>query len=229
MTTATSSITTIRSTTINTTGSTSISSTTTSTVLITTLTSSTTYVSSTSSTSTTTSASTISSTTTTTQTTTTTTVSRCQMADFGRLLTQSGPTSWFQFSYTYIATSIEPTLRFIFDGGPADCSYLDNISITDNNAPSVQLLSNPSFENSTSSPVGWNVANSSTCQSGTQGQVITSGCQTSSGNNCFKAYCVRGYEYLFQSFNAIIGDFYTISFWLEQTGGPVACIYVDVI
>ncbi|CAF1451577.1 unnamed protein product [Adineta ricciae] len=126
-------------------------------------------------------------------------------------------------------TSIEPTLRFIFDGGPADCSYLDNISITDNNAPSVQLLSNPSFENSTSSPVGWSVANSSTCQGVTQGQVITSGCQTSSGNNCFKAYCVRGYEYLFQSFNATIGDFYTISFWLEQTGGPAACIYVDVI
>ncbi|CAF1468642.1 unnamed protein product [Adineta ricciae] len=130
---------------------------------------------------------------------------------------------------TQTTTSIEPTLRFIFDGGPADCSYLDNISITDNNAPSVQLLSNPSFENSTSSPVGWSVANSSTCQGVTQGQVITSGCQTSSGNNCFKAYCVRGYEYLFQSFNATIGDFYTISFWLEQTGGPAACIYVDVI
>ena len=78
-------------------------------------------------------------------------------------------------------------------------------------------------------PTGWSVTNSSTCLSNSQGVLVTSGCHTSSGSNCFKDNCRNGYEYLFQSFPATIGDFYTISFWLEQTGGGAGCIYVDVI
>ena len=65
------------------------------------------------------------------------TVSWCQRSGLGTLMTRNGATSWYQFSYTYVATSTEPTLRFVFNNGPADCSFLDDISITDNNAPSV--------------------------------------------------------------------------------------------
>ncbi|CAF1414994.1 unnamed protein product [Adineta ricciae] len=159
---------------------------------------------------------------------TSTTVSKCAQSDFGFLLTQSGPTSWFQFSYTYLATSLAPTLRFIFDNGPADCSFLDGVSVTDYKNSSVELLSNPSFENSISSPVSWTVTNSSTCQGSSQGRIISSGCHSGSGSNCFMDNCTKGFEYLFQSFTANIGDYYNVSFWLEQTGGGAGCLYADI-
>ncbi|CAF1614424.1 unnamed protein product [Adineta ricciae] len=158
---------------------------------------------------------------------TSTTVSKCAMSGLGSLLTQNGPTNWFQFSYTYLATSTAPTLRFIFNNGPADYSYLDAVSVTDNNNASVELLSNPSFENSIPSPVSWTVTNSSTCQGSTQGLVTNSGCHSGSGSNCFLDHCKNGYEYIFQSFAANIGDYYNVSFWVDQVGGA-GCLYADI-
>jgi hypothetical protein len=158
------------------------------------------------------------------------TASRCAYTGIGTLLTQSGATTWYQFSYTYIATSITPTLQFVFDSGPADCNYLDDVSVVDNNAPTVQRLTNPSFESSSSSPTSWTTTGTSSCASGTQGQVTsTSSCHSGSGNNCWRDQCRGGYEYLTQSFTAIINDSYTISFWLQQTGGGAGCFYADII
>ncbi|CAF1256270.1 unnamed protein product [Adineta ricciae] len=220
VTTATTTTTTTQTTTSTSSSSTSTSSSSTTSTSSTTATTSTT--------SKTTSTSSTSQTTTTSVTTTSTTVSKCAQSDFGFLLTQSGPTSWFQFSYTYLATSLAPTLRFIFDNGPADCSFLDGVSVTDYKNSSVELLSNPSFENSISSPVSWTVTNSSTCQGSSQGRIISSGCHSGSGSNCFMDNCTKGFEYLFQSFTANIGDYYNVSFWLEQTGGGAGCLYADI-
>ncbi|CAF1256324.1 unnamed protein product [Adineta ricciae] len=177
VTTATTITTTTQTTTSTTSSSTSTSSSSTTSTSSTTATTSTT--------SQTTSTSSTSQTTTTSVTATSTTVSKCAMSGLGSLLTQNGPTNWFQFSYTYLATSTAPTLRFIFNNGPADYSYLDAVSVTDNNNASVELLSNPSFENSIPSPVSWTVTNSSTCQGSTQGLVTNSGCHSGSGSNCF--------------------------------------------
>jgi hypothetical protein len=115
---------------------------------------------------------------------------------------------------------------FGFKGyGGMDYNYLDSVSVVDNNSPSIQLLNNPGFENSTSSPTGWTQWCQSACGSG-QGQVTT-GASCYSGN-CYVDHCHNDYDYLAQSFSATIGDIYTISFWLSQTGGPQAEIYVNI-
>ena len=158
------------------------------------------------------------------------TVSACAHAGIGSVLTMSGPTSWFHFTFTYIATSTTPTLEFVFDADPHDSNYLDDVSVVNNNAPSVELLSNPSFESSTSTPpANWATAGSSSCNGGTSGSVVNSGCHSSSGNNCWEDSCKHGYEYLTQSFAATIGSSYTVSFWLQQTGGSSGCFYFDII
>ena len=118
-----------------------------------------------------------------------------------------------------------PTLTFGFkDSGGSDYTYLDDVSVVDINATSIELLDNPSFENSTSTPTGWVTWCTSACVSGA-GQVATSGCFST---NCYKDHCQNNFNYLAQSFSATIGRVYRISFRLYQTGGGNTRIYVDV-
>jgi hypothetical protein len=115
---------------------------------------------------------------------------------------------------------------FGFKGyGGMDYTFLDSVSVVDSNASSIQLLNNPDFEDSTSSLTDWETWCTSACGSGA-GQV-TSGSNCSSGN-CYADHCQANFDYLAQSFPATIGHTYTISFWLMQTGGPMAAIYVDI-
>jgi hypothetical protein len=114
---------------------------------------------------------------------------------------------------------------FGFKGyGMMDYSYLDSVSVVDNSAPSIQLLNNPGFDNSTSSLIGWTTWCTSACGSGA-GQVTTSSCHS---GNCYVDHCQANYDYLVQSFSATIGHTYTISFWLMQTGGAMAAIYANI-
>jgi hypothetical protein len=113
---------------------------------------------------------------------------------------------------------------FLGQGG-ADYTYLDNVSVVDNSASSIELLNNPGFENSTSSPTGWAQWCQSECGSGS-GQVTTGGSCYS--GNCYMDHCHNGYDYLVQSFSATIGHRYTISFWLSQTGGGQCQVYVNI-
>jgi hypothetical protein len=137
---------------------------------------------------------------------------------------------WTQFSGNYTATTTMPTLSFAFTNGPGSDTYLDDVSIVDNNAPSVELLDNGSFENSTSTPpTDWVTWCSSTCSSGSTVSILSnSSCYLSSGN-CYANHCYNGPDFLAQSFSATIGHSYTISFWWQQTGGGLAALYVDVI
>jgi hypothetical protein len=113
-------------------------------------------------------------------------------------------------------------LVFAFYNGASDYTYLDDVSVVDNSAPSIQLLKNPSFENSTTNLTGWTTwcATTAICFStgnGFPGQVLAniSACHT---GNCYIDHCHNNYDYLVQSFSATIGHIYTISFWLQQTG-----------
>jgi hypothetical protein len=117
---------------------------------------------------------------------------------------------------------------FGFKGyGGMDYSYLDNVSVVDNSASSIQLLNNPGFENSTSSPTGWVQWCQSACGSG-YGQVINN--STCYSGNCYVDHCqnMNYFDYLAQSFSATIGHTYTISFWLKQTGGGQCEVYVNI-
>jgi hypothetical protein len=121
-----------------------------------------------------------------------------------------------------------PTLVFGFMAGAAGYNYLDDVSVVDNSAPSIQLLINPSFENSTSNLTGWGTwcATTTICNSGFPGQVTTTSCHS---GNCYYDHCHNpDFDYLIQSFPATIGHTYAISFWFQQTGGGVLKLYAYV-
>jgi hypothetical protein len=112
-----------------------------------------------------------------------------------------------------------PTLEFAFSMGTSVYIYLDDVSVVANNASSIQLLINPSFENSTSSLTGWTAwcATAAICGTGAPGQVLAnSSCHT---GDCYIDHCHQpNYDYLTQSFPATIGNTYTISFWVQLVG-----------
>jgi hypothetical protein len=121
-----------------------------------------------------------------------------------------------------------PTLIFGFQSASAAYNYLDDVSVVDNNAPSIELLINPSFENSTTSLTGWGTwcATATDCGSGFPGQVLSnSNCHS---GNCYYDHCHNSYDYLLQSFPATIGHNYTISFWLQQTGTGTIKFYANI-
>jgi hypothetical protein len=114
---------------------------------------------------------------------------------------------------------------FGFKGyGMMDYSYLDSVSVVDSSAPSIQLLDNSGFDNSSSIAYGWTTWCQSACGSGS-GAVTSSFCYS---GNCYVDHCQNQYDYIAQSFSATIGHIYTISFRLKQTGGPNAVMYANV-
>jgi hypothetical protein len=129
-----------------------------------------------------------------------------------------GALNWTQFAYNYTAISTNPLLVFAFANGGSDYTYLDSVSVVDNNAPSIQLLNNPGFENSTSNITGWTSWCSTTanCGAGNTGQILAN--STCYSGNCYMDHCQNSYDFLAQSFLAKMGDTYTISFWLQQVG-----------
>jgi len=108
---------------------------------------------------------------------------------------------------------------------------LDDISVVNTANPSFEILNNPSFANSSTALTGWTVWCSNTCGSGSGGNV-TSGtsCRT---DNCYKSHCNSGgTDYLVQSFSAVVGQTYNISFWFQRgrdSSGGSAKLYVAII
>jgi hypothetical protein len=150
----------------------------------------------------------------------------CTVTPASNLLLTSGPTSsWTLYSFNYTAVTTVPTLEFGFCGGPAEYNYLDDVSVVDINTPLIQLLDNPSFENSTSVLTGWITWCQSACGSGNEGQVSNSSCYS---GNCYKDHCQSNYDYLAQPFLATIGNTYTISFRLYQVLGPAGKVYANI-
>ncbi len=143
------------------------------------------------------------------------------------LTNKTAPANWTLLAYNYTAISTVPTLVFGFTTtSGAGFSYLDDVSVVDNNASSIQLLNNPGFENTTSNLTGWATWCISPCTGGYPGKVITnSSCHSGS---CYIDHCRSNYDYLVQSFSATIGHTYTISFWLQQFGTTTTKFYASV-
>jgi hypothetical protein len=125
---------------------------------------------------------------------------------------------------------MRPTLIFGFNSVSTAYNYLDDVSVVDNNAPSIQLLNNPSFENSTSNLTGWTtwcVLTQCSNGAGYPGRVLAN--STCHSGNCYIDHCHQtNYDFLVQSFPATIGDTYNISFWLQQTGTGTAKFYANI-
>ena len=140
--------------------------------------------------------------------------------------------SWTQVTGSYTAITTTPLLVFAADGGGNDYYLLDTTSVVDAASPSVQLLANPGFDNSTGAFSGWDEWCVSGCTGSNQsppGKGIGSGCQSGS---CLSLSCGTGPNtplLVGQSFSATLGHVYTISFWLQYSGGGGADMYVDVL
>jgi hypothetical protein len=138
------------------------------------------------------------------------------------------------FSYTAIYTN--PVLYFGIQTVTGDYHYFDDVSVVDVTAPSVQLLQNPSFDNSTMQPTGWDEWCVSTCNTtggNAPGLIVTgSSICHSSPYKCLQTECGPagvGIYFIGQSFPAIIGHMYTISFWHVDSGLNIgAQLYADV-
>jgi hypothetical protein len=130
--------------------------------------------------------------------------------------------AWNQYTYTYTATKVEPIVVFRMYMENNIYILLDDTSVVATADPSVQLLDNPDFQNSSSSPTGWNLWCQSGCDTGSTGVITGSNCRTS---RCYKGQCTKGgnpnsiiAEYLVQTFSATIGQTYTLSFWFRRIG-----------
>ena len=149
----------------------------------------------------------------------------------GDILTTTGsnPSSWTQYKFNFTATSTTQTIFFGFDVSGSDRYYLDTISVTNVNTPGTEILTNPSFESSSSSLVGW----SSSCTSGcSTTAAVTSGtrCYLSTGN-CLIAQCTTGVETISQTFASVPGNKYSVSFRLIITvvgGSSGNRFYLDI-
>lgn len=115
------------------------------------------------------------------------------------------------------------SFAFLCDGSGQRYWYLDDVSVVDTANPSIELLQNPSFENSSSTLIGWIQSCTNTCPSPS----LNGGKATSSGNcysgSCYVDHCYGSgaTDYLSQTFMATVGHIYTISFRIYDYGtGP---------
>ncbi|CAF1187646.1 unnamed protein product [Rotaria sp. Silwood1] len=82
------------------------------------------------------------------------------------LQNQTTPTTWTSYSRSFTPTSAAPTLIFGFQIDGTNSFYLDTVSVIDSTLSSTQLLTNPNFENSTTTPTGWIIScEATTCGS----------------------------------------------------------------
>ena len=155
----------------------------------------------------------------------------CSPPHIGSSFQLSGntPTVWSQFDFNFTATSPIQKLSFRFDAGNSDKYYLDDVSVANVNTLGIQLLMNPSFENSPTHIVDWTVA----CSSGCLGQAnLESGSACYLSSSCLLAQCYGYNETVSQSFGSTIGNIYSVSFRLRlDASGPSAPLnrfYIDI-
>lgn len=135
-------------------------------------------------------------------------------------------TTWTSFSTNWISNRTNPMLIFGFDGSTSIYLALDDVSVVDTMNTSAQLLTNPSFENSSASAVGWIPWCGSTCSAGTAGNVSSVGCLT---GRCYISKCGGGSaDYIVQAFSAVIGRTYNITFWYQRVKFGVTPTFVTL-
>ena len=102
--------------------------------------------------------------------------------------------------------------------------HLDDVSIIDTNASNVQMLINGDFE--LASLQHWRITCASTNCGGTGGFLDQSDCHT--GFYCYEGACRDAYDFLQQSFNAVHGHVYKLSFWIKTVGHPQQAAFVNI-
>ncbi|CAM4763220.1 unnamed protein product [Rotaria magnacalcarata] len=159
------------------------------------------------------------------------TVFVCAFVNTGLLqsITNSPPTSWTQFSFTYVAALSRTTLRFTSATAISSKFWaVDTVTVSASSSPSVNLINNTAFESGPS--VGWNVYS---CGSSCASSIINSiDCLGGSGW-CYENSCAdtTNLQFLEQSFDTVVGVTYNINYWLLRGGSGVSTgiqMYVNI-
>ena len=134
--------------------------------------------------------------------------------------------------YNYTATKTAPILIFGFDATMSMYIAIDDVSVVDIAFPTIELLNNPSFENSSIDATGWTDWCTYTCSFGSAGEVTTTACHS---GKCYASGCHGvGTDYLGQGFPAVIGRTYSISFWFQRVrfstfSSSAVTLYVGIV
>ena len=117
--------------------------------------------------------------------------------------------------YQWVSTTNgTATLAFQMENDP-DLWYLDDVSVSNGTA---EMLLNGGFESGSFSP-GWSVTtpNGNCISASVAASIATTSCHT--GSYCVKDGCNSRADQVSQSFVAIAGQSYFISFWLKASSG----------
>ncbi|CAF2417692.1 unnamed protein product [Rotaria sp. Silwood2] len=127
-----------------------------------------------------------------------------------------------QYTYTYTAISNRTRIAFSFreDEG---CFALDAVSVRSIAAPTIELIANNGFETGTLS--SWTYCNPNSAisagavmQNSDSFQCMGYTDQAQSGSYFYYDGAVGNCDYLIQMFSTIVGQTYTISYWLYNQG-----------
>lgn len=130
------------------------------------------------------------------------------------------PYAYTQYTTSFVASSTNTTVSFIFRDDPTYISF-DDASVTLASGGS-NLLADPGFESAapySSFPQGWTTISQSNV-----GGVISSGTPTGDADNPYDgAYywrdgIVGAFDGLAQTVPTVVGDTYTVSFYLAEDG-----------
>jgi hypothetical protein len=128
-----------------------------------------------------------------------------------------------QYSVSFTATQSSTDISFAFRDDPGFL-YFSNIAVVDSLAPNNNLLTNGDFSggvysenNNTAVPVGWTYENQYNATY--QGEVE---------NGVWVDGSVQAYDALSQLITTVIGDSYTISFFLSEDNGQGVTTYSDI-
>ncbi len=155
--------------------------------------------------------------------TTITTAQNPQLAYFDSSTATSGV--WTQATYSYLAAvSANLTLIFSFQTNTKDNWCMDDVSVKD--PSSVEMLTNSDFE-STPLLTGWTTGSNGSCT----GQSGISTTQSHSTTHSYYDSCNNATTSISQSFSAIGGQVYNVTFWYyydHQPGGGSAPVQFTV-
>ncbi|CAF4208144.1 unnamed protein product, partial [Rotaria magnacalcarata] len=151
----------------------------------------------------------------------------CSSAGRGTLGSVSGnnPSSgWSLFRYNFTATDPSPMMLFGFQSQNNRYYFMDEVSVVSVNAPSIELLQNRGFKNSSTATTGWDQYCVILCGSSAGVIFVGSSCYGGAGN-CFKDGCTGtgnisdNVDFLGQAFSASTGGIYIrfqcICFWVN--------------
>lgn len=142
----------------------------------------------------------------------------------------SAPTSWAQYSYTFVATVTTTILRFT---SATDLSnkdwYIDDVAVSEVGGSASNLLLNGDFESGPN--VGWQTY---TCASSCAASINSSSTCLGGSGFCYNNKCTpsSNKQFLEQSFNTTIGLTYNITAWLLKGGsgvGPGTGLYINIL